>query len=156
MKKILFIALLFTTALSYGQNVSFRVTNADPVTGKRIVYTSLQVTFTNGAPTEFVGLLSYRESNDSPALPNGTTLAQKRAVESYSESYTCANKYINGSTLVYVSDSDPNAVRLDEWLRTRTVGSLPGTGGGDILSGFIQGLCKQMILIRKANGEFVD
>ncbi|MCE2934691.1 MAG: hypothetical protein LW845_01570, partial [Flammeovirgaceae bacterium] len=62
---------------------------------------------------------------------------------------------IHGTTLLYLPENttNPNAITLKEYFRTRTINDFPGVSGGDPARDFAEGLLRQMILIRQANGE---
>lgn len=143
----------------------------DPVTGKKEKYTSTDVRFQYGVPIEFIGSMSFHEVNDDPAVPGGTTARQKKAVESYMENYPGAilgksfdQQWIDSVTKLYLPGPDdltdpenpvpyPNAVLMSDYFQNKVLSTYPGVGGGKMLWEAIEGLCKEMIAIRQANGE---
>lgn len=132
----------------------------DPLTGKRQKYTNVEVRFQYGAPIEFIGSMSFHEVNDDPAVNVGTTERQKRATQPYMENYSTLDKFIDSVSKLYVTgltdqngDPIPNAVRLDVYLETKAINSFPGVAGADQLWKGLEGVCKEMIAVRQANGE---
>lgn len=151
-------------------NIKFNVGN-DPVTGKKQKYTSVEVKFQYGVPIEFIGSMSLHEVNDDSAVPAGSLANQKRAVESRMENYPGAilgkpldQQYMDSVTRLYLlgpndlTDPEnpvpyPNAILMSDYFQNKVLSTYPGVGGGKMLWEAIEGLCKEMIAIRQANGE---
>lgn len=157
------IILVFVCFLAIAQPPRFNVTTTDPVTGKKIKYTNQEVRFRNGNPIEFIGTISFHESNDNNATPSGSTAIAIRATQSYTDIYSTAGRFINSVTRVYVDgvvdangDPIPNAVSLESYLGLKAYNSFPQTAGSDAVWKGLEGICKELFLVRKANGEFVD
>lgn len=149
--------------------IKFNVTANDPLTGKKVKYTNTEIRFQYGAPIEIMGAISLHETNDDPAVPPRTDSRSKKSVESYSDYFTTRDKFIDTVTMLYakqiadlswVLESDgvtpiTNPVlRLDQYFEQYIINSLPGVAGGDRLWEVSEGICKQMMNVRKANGEF--
>lgn len=150
--------------------IKFNV-GTDPVTGKKQKYTSVEVRFQYGVPIEFIGSMSFHENNDTPAVPGGTTERQKKSVESYMENYPGAilgksldQQWMNSVSKLYLPGPNdltdpenpvpyPNAVLMSDYFQNKLINTFPNTGGGDALWKGIEGICKEMIAIRQANGE---
>lgn len=132
----------------------------DPISGKRIKYTNDEIRIKGGMPIEFIGKITFHELNDNPAVPTGQTRNEKRVVEEYTENFSTVNKFIDSVTKLYVpglvdgnNDPIPNAIALGEYLESKVINTFPGVAGGDQAWKFDEGRCKEMIAIRKANGE---
>jgi hypothetical protein len=139
--------------------IRFNVGN-DLLTGKKIKYTSLDITLKNGFPTNFTGLLTYHEVNDDPAVTIGSTERQKKATSSTYENYQVSGKFIDSTSKLYVSQFDGNgvptvgAISLESYFENKAINTFSSVAGGNPLSTLVEGLCKEMIDIRKLNGEF--
>lgn len=155
MKKFLVFLFVLVSVAAESQ-IRFNVTTADPVTGKRIKYTNVEVRFQYGQPIEFIGSISFHETNDDPATPSGNTVQAKRVVESYMEDFSTNGKFIDPATKLYVAQDAVGAVALGSYLANKAYNSFPGTVGGDGFVKGIEGLCKELFVVRKANGEFVN
>lgn len=136
----------------------------DPLTGKKQKYTNVEIRFQYGAPIEFIGSMSFHEVNDDPASSIGTTERQKKAVESYMDNYSTVGRFIDSVTKLYLPGLQdltdpqnpvpyPNAMLLTDYLELKAVNTFPSTAGGDALWKAMEGVCREMIAIRKANGE---
>lgn len=139
--------------------VKFNIGN-DPVTGKKMKYTNVEVRFQYGEPIEFIGSISLHEVNDDPALPAGTDSRSKKAVESYMENFQTRGLFIDSVSKLYVAgltdgngDPIPNAIALGLYLEQKAINTFPGVAGADPLWQGIEGVCKEMVAIRQANGE---
>lgn len=163
MKK-LFVSILILCAFTcYSQQIKFNISTADPVTGKKMKYTSTDIRIQYGTPIEFIGAISFHEANDDPAIPSGSTGQAKKVVEAYMESYSTHGRMINSVTRLYVSSLTDsvgapiaNHVTLSSYLALKAYNSYPSTAGSDPIWKGMEGICKEMIAVRKANGEFVD
>lgn len=146
--------------------IKFNISN-DAVTGKKMKYTNQEVRMQYGIPIEFIGTISLHEVNNDPAIPAGTDERSKRTVSSYTENFSLVNKHIDSVTKLYAYDVNgtwmsadlvtpvPNAVvSLSEFFETKAINTFPQVAGADPLWSLIEGLCKEMIGIRKTNGEF--
>jgi hypothetical protein len=139
--------------------ITFNVGN-DTLTGKRIKYTNNEVRIKNGIPIEFNGVISYHEVNDNPAIPDGNTERQKKVVQSIVDFFQTNGLFIDSTTKLYVPEFDGNsvatvgAVSLGSYLENKAANSFPGVAGSDPFWEVIKGLCKEMIDVRKVNGEF--
>lgn len=150
----------------------------DPLTGKKQKYTNNEVRIRNGIPIEFNGTMSFHELNDDQATPPGSSERQKKSVESYTENFAINSitptknpdgllhidsvtkqyvEMIDGGGYVLQSDMvTPPAnpvMSLADYFALKALNSFPGTAGSDPLWGGIEGLCKEMIAIRQANGS---
>ena len=149
--------------------IKFNITNNDPVTRKRMKYNNTEIRFQYGAPIEISGAISLHEINDSPAVPAGSDSRSKKAVESYSDYFTLLDKFIDTVSLLYAvknandewvlqSDGVTPVVNpvlsMAQYFEQYIINTLPGVAGGDQLWEISEGICKQMINVRKANGEF--
>jgi len=162
MKTLCFLLLLVST-FALGQEIKFTVTASDPVTNKRVKYTSRDIIFKNGLLTDFAGVISLHENDDSPAIPAANDSRSRKAVESYTDVYTLTGKFINSVTKLYVvgltdgnGNAIPNAVSLESYFSLKAWNTFPSTGASDPLWKGLEGACKEMIAIRKANGEFIN
>lgn len=158
MKKItMILGALLLTVISYAQEVKFKVTNSDPVTGKRmIVFLTNAPIGAEGYPLQIQYLVKLKEADETTdAAPADGSIRAKRAVETYEESFFITDRKINSTTLLYLPDdtTDPNAITLKEYFRTKVISSFPGVGGGDPFRDIGEGLLRQMVAIRQANGE---
>lgn len=141
--------------------IKFNVVANDPVTGKKVKF---KLTFLGineeGSITAIAGILSFHEANDDNAIPVNATIQAKRVVESYEIIYQVADKIIDSVTKLYLpslvdgnNDPIPNAVPLSTYLSTKVINSYPGVGGGDQAWKFYEGVAKEIIAVRQANGE---
>ncbi|MFN7465250.1 MAG: hypothetical protein ACK53T_01410 [Planctomycetota bacterium] len=137
--------------------VKFKVTNNDPVTGKRMI---LELTAApigrDGYPLFVQYLVTLKETNETTdAIPNGTTQRARKAVESYEETFMINQRKISSTTRLYLSDDtvDPNAITLAFYFESKILNTFPGVGNGDCLDDLARGILREVILIRQANGE---
>ncbi len=157
MKKLITILFVMAAVAANSQEVRFRISNNDPVSGKRIIaFLTNAPLGRDGTPLFIQYLVTLKEVDEvTDAIPSGTTKRAKRAVESYEETFVIDDRKIHGTTLLYLPENttNPNAITLKEYFRTRTINDFPGVSGGDPARDFAEGLLRQMILIRQANGE---
>lgn len=154
---------MLVTVTGFSQEVKFKVTNTDPVTGKRVIAFLQDVRFgADGYPTEVRYIVTLKEVNETTdAIPLDNTERAKRAVESYEEVfYIAANpnfnqRKIHNTTLLYLPDNtvDPNAITLQEYFRTKAINTFPGVANADPLRDVAEGILRQVILIKQANGQ---
>lgn len=157
MKKILTIVFALCSLATFAQQLKFKI-GTDAATGKVIKYTHIETRFQNGSPIELIGKISFHEvaNENNDALPVNATALAKKAVESFTENYSCVGRYIDTTTKLYLNAEDVGAVLLTDYLRDKAVNSYPSTAGADPLSKLVEGICKEVINIRKANGEFTN
>ena len=62
---------------------------------------------------------------------------------------------IHNTTLLYLPDDtvNPNAITLAEYFRTKAINTFPGVANADPLRDVAEGILRQVILIKQANGE---
>jgi hypothetical protein len=159
MKKNLIIIFLFAAFAAVGQHeVRFKVTNSDPVTGKRmIVFLTGAPIGAQGYPVQIIYMVRLRESDEvTPAAPANNTERAKRAVQEYEEIFYINERKIDSTTLLYLPDdtTNPNAITLADFFRTKSLNSFPGVSGNAPVRDFAEGLLRQMVLIKRANGDF--
>lgn len=146
--------------------IKFNVSANDPLTGKKMKYTNLEIRFQHGVPIEFIGNISLHEINDDPAIPAGSDSRSKRAVESYTENFAIGTRNIDSVTKHYAVNVGGNWFREDLitpivnpvislafHFEQKTINSFPGVANADPLWELAEGLCKEMVNIRQINGE---
>lgn len=137
--------------------VKFKVTNNDPLTGKRMIAELTNASIGRlGYPLFIQYLITIKETDEiTNALPNGTTERAKKAVESYEETFYINERKISAINRLYLADNtdDPNAISLAEYFETKILNTFPGVGGGDRFDILIRGLLREVISIKQANGE---
>lgn len=157
MKKLIIIIFFLAFVASANAQIKFKI-GTDAATGKVIKYTHMETRFKDGAPIELIGKISFHEvaNENNDAVPVNATALAKKAVESFTENYSCVNRYIDTTTKLYLNAENVGAVLLTDYLRDKAINSYPATANGDPLSKLVEGICKEVINIRKANGEFTN
>lgn len=154
MRHILITTILFCSLTASAQ-IKFKI-GTDAATGKVIKYANVEMRFQAGRPIEVIGKVTYHEvANEADdAIPVNATEPAKRAIQGYNENFSIIDKFIDPATNLYVDSSDPLAVALPDHLAAKAINSYPSTNNGDPLSKLIEGICKELFVIRKLNGEF--
>jgi len=157
MKHTFITLLLLISVACHGQEVKYKVTNNDPVTGKRmLVYLTGAPLKGNGAPDHVTYLVKLKEADDSSdAIPINSTERAIKAVSSYEERFEINDRKISSVTRLYLprNTQDPNAITLQDYFATKVISSFPGTNGGDQAWKFAEGILREVVLIKQANGE---
>lgn len=126
----------------------------DALTGKRLKYANNKVEIRDGQPLEFKGRISFHEAgNDADAIPLNQTQSAKRAIETIDDYYNTNGRLINTTTKLYVAPGTIGAVSLEIYLQDKALNSYPGVANADPFWKVIEGVCKEVIAIRQANGE---
>ncbi len=132
-----------------------KVTDLDPTTGKKIIaFLTGAPLGGNGHPIHITYTLKYRENDESTdATGNNDLLRQIYTVREYR--FAINGRKISSTTLLYLPDdtTDPTAVTMSDFFTTKAINSFPGVANGDQAWKFAEGLLRQMILIKQANGE---
>jgi len=128
MKKLITILFVMAAVAANSQEVRFRISNNDPVSGKRIIaFLTNAPLGRDGTPLFIQYLVTLKEVDEvTDAIPSGTTQRSRRAVESYEETFVIDDRKIHGTTLLYLPENttNPNAITLKEYFRTRYCMSL--------------------------------
>lgn len=137
--------------------VKFKITNNDPVTGKRMIaYLTGAPLGVGGYPSHVSYLIRLKENDENTdAVPPNNTDRTKKAYQSYEEKFHINGQKIKLSTKIYLPEEtqDPEAITLSEYFATKIISTLPGVGGGDQAWKFAEGILREVILIKQANGE---
>jgi len=138
--------------------VKFKITNNDPVSGKRMIaYLTSAPLSVGGFPLFVQYLVKLKEVDESTdAIPAGNTDRAKQAVASFeSAQYAINGRKISSITKLYLPDNtvDVNAITLQDYFANKIVTSFSGVGGSDPLSKLAEGILREVISIQQANGE---
>ena len=135
--------------------VKVNITNNDPVTGKKIKAQLTNMPFGFGGFPKIVQYLEVLKEVDdtTDAIPSGNTEREKKAVMQSEQTFVIDKRTIHKTTKVYVAVDDPNAITLEEHFATKVINTLPGVGNADQSWKFVEGVLKEVIAIRQANGE---
>jgi hypothetical protein len=134
-------------------NIKFNI-GVDASTGKRLKYEHRNIDVVDGQPTKLIGVISFHEQNDAEAIPANSSIIAKRSIESYRDDYVTVGRLINPTTKLYVSPGTPGAVSMEVYLQDKAINSFPNVANADPFWDLIEGVCKEIIDIRKANNEF--
>jgi hypothetical protein len=137
--------------------VKHRITTNDPATGKRLIAELLVAPFGRfGYPLFVQYLVTVKETDEvTEATPPNQTDRGKRLVQAYEERFEINDRKIHSSTLLYLPDNttNPNAITLAEYFRTHALNTFSGVNGDDQLDILARGILREVIQIKKANGE---
>lgn len=134
-------------------NIKFNI-GTDSSTGKKLKYEHKKIDITDGQPVNLVGVISFHEQNDAEAISANSSFIAKRSIESYRDEYVTVGRLINPNTKLYVSPGTPGAVSMEVYLQDKAINSFPNVANADPFWDLIEGVCKEVIDIRKANGKF--
>lgn len=144
MKNLIVTLLVLIVGHAFGQEVKYKVTNADPVTGKKmLVYLTAAPLRGDGAPSHINYLVKLKEVNESTdAIPAATDERSVKAVASYEDRFEITDRKISSTTLLYLPDStvDVNAISMRTFFATKIINTFPGVQGGDQAWKFAEGL----------------
>lgn len=137
--------------------VRFKITNADLVTGKRMIAELTNAPIGRmGHPLFVQYLVTFKEVDESTdAVPaNGTGWA-KRAVSPYEETFMINERKISSVSKLYLPDdtTDPNAITLADYFKSKILNTFPGVAGGDSLDVLARGILREVVAIQQVNGE---
>lgn len=160
MKKFVLLFSFIAIAISaYSQvEIKRKITDSDPVTGKKMIaYLTLIMVDGRGVPLNVSYKVKYKEANETTdAVPPTNYVTTGKAYQPFDEFYTIGKRKISSTTLLYLQDDtvDPNAITLEDYFATKTILSYPGVSNGDQFWKVAEGVLRQIILIRQANGEY--
>lgn len=137
--------------------VQCNVSSNDPVTGKKIKaqLTGAPIGF-GGYPSHVTYKLIFKETDDNTdAIPSGPTEREKKAVSSYEETFQIDTRLISSTTKLYLpyDSQDVNKISLQDYFANKVINTYSGVGGGDASWKFAEGLLKEVVAIKQANGE---
>lgn len=137
--------------------VRFKITNTDPVTGKRMIAELTNISIGRfGYPLFVQYIVTLKETDETTdAAPINATERAKRAVSQYEETFNINDRKIDSVTKLYLPDNttNPNAILLAEYFRKKVITSFPGVAGGDQFATLSRGVLREAIAIQQANSE---
>jgi hypothetical protein len=132
-----------------------KVTDLDPTTGKKIIaFLTNAPIGEKGNPIFINYLLKYKEADESTdPTGNDDLLRSIYTVREYR--FEINQRKISSSTLLYLLDDtvDPNAISLEDYFANKAINTFPGVNNGDAAWKYAEGILRQVILIKQANGE---
>jgi hypothetical protein len=137
--------------------VKVKITNTDPVTGKKMIAFLTGMPFVEyGNPAHVSFLIKFKETDESTdAIPADGTLNAKRAVTQAEYLFPINTRKISSTTKLYLPDDtqDVNAIALKDYFATKVINTYQGVAGGDQSWKFAEGVLKEVITVMQANGE---
>lgn len=137
--------------------VKVKITNTDPVTGKKMIALLTGMPFVEyGNPIHVSFLIKFKEVDETTdAAPANGTLNAQRAVTQAEYTFPIGTRKISSTTKLYLPDDtqDVNAIMLQDYFSTKVINTYPGVGGGDQTWKFAEGVLKEVIAVMQANGE---
>jgi hypothetical protein len=138
--------------------IKHKICNNDPASGKKLVAYVQAVPFGPAGNPYHVEIVVHAKENDeeTEATPPGTTERDKQRVQPWTELFTISSgRRIDPITKLWDYDgSNQSAVELDAYFRDKLINTLPGVGGNDPLSKMCEGILREVINIKQANGEW--
>jgi len=137
--------------------VKVKITNTDPVTGKKMIAFLTGMPFVEyGNPVHVSFLIKFKEVDESTdAIPADSTLNAQRAVTQAEYRFPIGFRKISSTTKLYLPDDtqDVNAITLEDYFANKVINTYQGVAGGDQTWKFAEGVLKEVIAIMQANGE---
>jgi hypothetical protein len=134
-----------------------KICNSDPASGKKMVaYFQSAPLGPDGYPYHIEMVVRLKEADEeTEAAPPGTTERDQQRVSPYTEIFRVDSRMIDPTTKVWdTAGSNPSAIALTQYWADKVLNTFPGTAGSSPLKDLCEGMLREVIEIKHANGEW--
>lgn len=138
--------------------VKVKISNAEPNTGKKLIAILTNAPLRRFGYPEIVQWQEYikevDESTDA-VPPNSNERTASLYKQGEEKTFNVNERKISSTTRLYLPEDtvDVNAITLKDYFATKVINQFPGVAGGDQAWKFAEGILKEVIAIKQANGE---